>query len=54
VGLGLATILTGSAFAVVPAALLAAVIGLILVGAVLMVPAWQASQTAPAAALADD
>ena len=38
----------------VPAAILAAVIGLLLVGAVLMVPAWQASQTAPAAALAED
>jgi ABC-type antimicrobial peptide transport system permease subunit len=54
VGLGLAAILTGSALAVVPAAILAAVIGLLLVGAVLMVPAWQASQTAPAAALAED
>jgi ABC-type lipoprotein release transport system permease subunit len=54
VGLGLATILTGSALAVVPAAVVAAVIGLVLVGAVLMVPAWQASQTAPAAALAED
>jgi putative ABC transport system permease protein len=54
VGLGLAAILTGSALAVAPAAILAAVIGLMLVGAVLMVPAWQASQTAPAAALAED
>ena len=54
VGLGLAAILTGSALAVIPASLLAAVIGLVLVGAVLMVPAWQASQTAPAAALAED
>ena len=54
VGLGLAAILTGSALAVAPSAILAAVIGLILVGAVLMVPAWQASQTAPAAALAED
>ena len=54
VGLGLAAILTGSALAVAPAAILAAVIGLVLVGAVLMVPAWQASQTAPAAALAED
>ena len=54
VGLGLAAILTGSALAVVPASVLAAGIGLILVGAVLMVPAWQASQTAPAAALAED
>jgi ABC-type antimicrobial peptide transport system permease subunit len=54
VGLGLATILTGSALAVAPSAILAAVIGLILVGAVLMVPAWRASQTAPAAALAED
>ncbi|MGA7912885.1 MAG: FtsX-like permease family protein, partial [Candidatus Dormiibacterota bacterium] len=54
VGLGLAALLTGSALAVVPAAILAAVIGLALVGAVLMVPAWQASQTAPAAALAED
>jgi ABC-type lipoprotein release transport system permease subunit len=54
VGLGLAAILTGSALAVVPAAILAAVIGLILVGAVLTVPSWQASQTAPAAALAED
>lgn len=54
VGLGLAAILTGSALAVAPAAVLAAVIGLVLVGAVLMVPAWQASQTAPAAALAED
>jgi ABC-type antimicrobial peptide transport system permease subunit len=54
VGLGIAAILTGSALAVVPAAILAAVIGLLLVGAVLMVPAWQASQAAPAAALAED
>jgi putative ABC transport system permease protein len=54
VGLGLAAILTGSALAVAPSAVLAAAIGLILVGAVLMVPAWQASQTAPAAALAED
>jgi ABC-type lipoprotein release transport system permease subunit len=54
VGLGLAAVLTGSALAVTPAAILAALIGLILVGAVLMVPAWQASQTAPAAALAED
>jgi hypothetical protein len=54
VGLGLAAILTGSAVAVAPAAVLAAIIGLLLVGAVLMVPAWQASQTAPAAALAED
>jgi ABC-type lipoprotein release transport system permease subunit len=54
VGLGLAAILTGSAIAVIPASVLAAVIGLILVGAVLMVPAWQASQTPPAAALAED
>jgi ABC-type antimicrobial peptide transport system permease subunit len=54
VGLGLAAILTGSALAVAPASVLAALIGLILVGAVLMVPAWQASQTAPAAALAED
>jgi putative ABC transport system permease protein len=54
VGLGLAAILTGSALAVIPAAILAAVIGLFLVGAVLMIPAWQASQTAPAAALAED
>jgi putative ABC transport system permease protein len=54
VGLGLAVILTGSALAVIPAALLAAVIGLALVGAVVTVPAWQASQTAPAAALAED
>ncbi|MGA7912884.1 MAG: FtsX-like permease family protein [Candidatus Dormiibacterota bacterium] len=54
VGLGLAAILTGSALAVAPSAILAAVIGLVLVGAVLMVPAWQASQTAPAAALAED
>ncbi|HEY6468965.1 MAG TPA: FtsX-like permease family protein [Candidatus Dormibacteraeota bacterium] len=54
VGLGLATLLTGSALAVVPAAILAAVIGLILVGGVLMFPSWQASQTAPAAALAED
>jgi putative ABC transport system permease protein len=54
VGLGLAAILTGAALAVVPAAILAAVIGLVLVGAVLMVPAWQASQIAPAAALAED
>ena len=54
VGLGLAAILTGSALAVAPSAILAAVTGLILVGAVLMVPAWQASQTAPAAALAED
>ncbi len=54
VGLGLAAILTGSAFAVAPEAVLAAIIGLLLVGAVLMVPAWQASQTAPAAALAED
>ena len=54
VGLGLAAILTGSALAVAPAAILAAVIGLVLVGAVLTVPAWQASQTAPAAGLAED
>jgi hypothetical protein len=54
VGLGLAAILTGSALAVIPAAILAAVIGLFLVGAVVMVPAWQASKTAPAAALAED
>jgi ABC-type antimicrobial peptide transport system permease subunit len=54
VGLGLAAVLTGSAVAVVPAAILAAVIGLVLVGAVLTVPAWQASQTPPAAALAED
>jgi putative ABC transport system permease protein len=54
VGLGFADILTGSALAVIPASVLAAVIGLILVGAVLMVPAWHASQTAPAAALAED
>ncbi len=54
VGLGLAAILTGSALAVVPAAILAAVIGLGLVGAVLTIPAWQASQTAPAAALAEE
>ncbi len=54
VGLGLATILTGSALAVAPAALLAAGIGLVLVGVVLMVPSWQAAQTAPAAALAED
>jgi putative ABC transport system permease protein len=54
VGLGLAALLTGSALAVAPSALLAAMIGLILVGVVLMVPAWQASQTAPAAALAED
>jgi ABC-type lipoprotein release transport system permease subunit len=54
VGLALAAILTGSATAVIPASVLAAVIGLFLVGAVLMVPAWQASQTAPAAALAED
>jgi len=54
VGLGLAAILTGSALAVAPSAVLAAVIGLVLVGAVLTVPAWQASQTAPAAALAED
>jgi ABC-type lipoprotein release transport system permease subunit len=54
VGLGLAAILTGSATAVIPASVLAAVIGLFLVGAVLMVPAWQASQTVPAAALAED
>ncbi len=54
VGLWLAAILTGSALAVAPAAILAAMIGLVLVGAVLLVPAWQASQTAPAAALAED
>jgi ABC-type antimicrobial peptide transport system permease subunit len=54
VGLGLAAVLTGSALAVAPAAILAAIIGLVLVGAVLTVPAWQASQTAPAAALAED
>jgi hypothetical protein len=54
VGLGLAAILTGSALAVAPSAVLAAVIGLVLVAGVLMVPAWQASQTAPAAALAED
>ncbi len=54
VGLGLAAILAGSALEVAPAAILAAVIGLVLVGAVLIVPAWQASQTAPAAALAED
>jgi ABC-type antimicrobial peptide transport system permease subunit len=54
VGLGLAAILTGSALAVAPSAILAAVLGLVLVGSVLMVPAWQASQTAPAAALAED
>jgi ABC-type lipoprotein release transport system permease subunit len=54
VGLGVAAILTGTAVAVLPAAILAAVIGLVLVGAVLTVPAWQASQTAPAAALAED
>ena len=54
VGLGLAAILTGSAVAVAPSAILAAMIGLALVGAVLMIPAWRASQTAPAAALAED
>jgi hypothetical protein len=54
VGLGVAAILTGTAVAVLPAAILAAVIGLLLVGVVLTVPAWQASQTAPAAALAED
>jgi putative ABC transport system permease protein len=54
VGLGLAAILTGSALAVAPSAVLAAAIGLVLVGVVLMVPSWQASQTAPAAALAED
>jgi putative ABC transport system permease protein len=54
VGLGLAAVLTGSAVAVIPAAILAAVIGLVLVGVVLTIPAWQASQTAPAAALAED
>ena len=54
VGLGVAAILTGSALAVTPSSVLAAAIGLFLVGAVLMVPAWQASQTAPAAALAED
>jgi hypothetical protein len=54
VGLGLATIFTGSAVVVAPAAAMAAVIGLVLVGAVLMLPAWQASRTAPAAALAED
>jgi ABC-type lipoprotein release transport system permease subunit len=54
VGLGLAALLTGSALAVAPSAILAALIGLTLVGAVLIVPAWQASQTPPAAALAED
>ncbi len=54
VGLGVAAILTGTAVAVLPAAILAAVIGLLLVGVVLTVPAWQASQTAAAAALAED
>jgi len=54
VGLLLAAILTGSALAVFPASVLASLIGLMLVGAVLMVPAWQASQTAPVAALAED
>ena len=54
VGLGLAAILTGSALAVIPAAVLAAAAGLLLVGGVLVLPAWQASQTAPAAALAED
>ena len=54
VGLGVAAILTGTAVAVLPAAILAAVIGLLLVGMVLTVPAWQASQTPPAAALAED
>ena len=37
VGFGLAAILTGTAIAVLPAAVLAALIGLLLVGAVLMV-----------------
>jgi ABC-type lipoprotein release transport system permease subunit len=54
VGLALAAILTGSALDVVPPAILAALIGLALVGAVLTIPAWRASQTAPAAALAED
>ena len=54
VGLGLAAILTGSALAVIPASVLAAAAGLLVVGGVLVVPAWQASQTPPAAALAED
>ncbi len=54
VGLGLAAILTGSALSVVPAAALAAAIGLGLVGGVLTIPAWRASHVAPAAALAED
>jgi ABC-type antimicrobial peptide transport system permease subunit len=54
VGLGLAAILTGSALAVAPSAVLASVIGLIMVGAVVTLPSWQASRTAPAAALAEE
>jgi putative ABC transport system permease protein len=51
---GAAALLAGSVAAVAPAVILAAVISLVLVAAVVMVPSWHASQTAPAAALAED
>lgn len=54
VGVGLAALLTGSTLAVVPAVILAAIISLTLVAAVLVLPAWQAARTPPAAALAED
>ena len=54
VGVGVATLLTGSALAVTPAVVLAATISLALVAAVVTLPALQASRTAPAAALAED
>lgn len=53
-GMALAALLTGSTLAVLPAVILAAAISLALVGAVVTLPAWQASRTAPAAALAED
>jgi cell division protein FtsX len=54
VGVGVATLLTGSALAVAPGVILASMISLALVAAVVMLPALHSARTAPAATLAED